>query len=30
VMQSGADGFIAKPLRRKLLLDAIDAALRRD
>jgi chemotaxis protein histidine kinase CheA len=30
VIQSGADGFVAKPLRRKLLLDAIDGALRRE
>jgi DNA-binding response OmpR family regulator len=29
VLHSGADGFVPKPLRRKLLLDAIDAALRR-
>jgi chemotaxis protein histidine kinase CheA/ActR/RegA family two-component response regulator len=28
VLQSGADGFVPKPLRRKLLLDAVDAALR--
>ena len=29
VLSTGADGFVPKPLRRKILLDAIDAALRR-
>ena len=29
ILQSGADGFVPKPLRRKSLLDAIDAALRK-
>jgi chemosensory pili system protein ChpA (sensor histidine kinase/response regulator) len=29
VLSSGADGFVGKPLRRKLLLDAVDAARRR-
>jgi chemosensory pili system protein ChpA (sensor histidine kinase/response regulator) len=29
VLSSGADGFVPKPLRRKILLDAVDAALHR-
>jgi FixJ family two-component response regulator len=28
VAAEGADGFVPKPVRRKTLLDALDAALR--